>query len=330
MKNKHLLTFKGSGNSFMVFLTLITFLTVPLSCTNSSYPDFVIMHDELIEQIVPVDASIEKIAGDLQFTEGPVWSNDGYLLFSDIPANRVYKWLDGELTVFLEPSGNSNGLTFEPNTNHLVLCEHSGRRVSKLHNSERVTIVDNYMGKRLNSPNDIVYKSEGSFYFTDPPYGIGGDDSEGKEIPFNGIYLYQNDTLVLLDSTFTRPNGIALSPDEKFLYVANSDPKNKYWKKFQILPDGTIDEGQMLHQIEEPKGGGGPDGLKVDKNGNVYCTEHEGVWIFSPEGKHLGTIEFPEVPANCAWGGTDHKTLYVTARKSVYKINLLIEGFVNY
>ena len=328
IKNRQQLLVKGRNNCVFTFLFLS--LVVITACAQPSIPSFVKNSVEGIEKIIPADASIEKLAGDLRFTEGPVWSSEGFLLFSDIPANTVYKLVNTDLSVFLEPSGNSNGLTFEPSTGHLVLCEHSGRRVSKLVSKERVTIVDTYQGKKLNSPNDIVYKSDGSFYFTDPPYGIGGDDSDKKEIPFNGIYHFHDGNLTLLDSTFTRPNGIALSPDESYLYVANSDPDDKYWKKFPVLNDGTLGEGEVLHRIVNPKGGGGPDGLKVDVKGNVYCTEHEGVWIFSPEGIHLGTIEFPEVPANCTWGGADNKTLFVTARNSVYKIDLLIEGFLSY
>lgn len=319
------------------FQILFTFLFVfgmlcfiPDSFAQQDYPGFVKMKDERLKEIVSPGASIEKLAEDLRFTEGPVWSKDGYLLFSDIPANRVYKLKDGELSVFLEPSGNSNGLTFHPESQQLVLCEHTGRRVSKLVNDQRITIVDSYHGKKLNSPNDIVFTPEGSFYFTDPPYGIGGDNSEEKELSFNGIYFYENENLTLLDSTFTRPNGIALSPDGKLLYVANSDPKNKYWKKFPVKNDGTLGRGEVLYNIENPRGGGGPDGLKVDVDGNVYCTEHEGVWIFAADGTHLGTIEFPEVPANCAWGDPDNKTLYVTAHNGVYKIELLKKGYLAY
>jgi gluconolactonase len=321
-----------SHKSILTVLICFAQITLyPLDLTaQEKYPDFIKINDHLLKKIVPDNVQIIKLAGDLRFTEGPVWSQEGFLLFSDIPANRVYKLKDTESSIFLEPSGNSNGLTFEPSTGKLILCEHSGRRVSRLEGSVRTTIVDNYKGKRLNSPNDIVYNSDGSFYFTDPPYGIGGDNSDQKELTFNGIYLYQDGRLTLLDSSFTRPNGIALSPDEQYLYVANSDPKDKYWKKFPVLDDGTLGEAEVLHRIKQPKGGGGPDGLKVDVNGNVYCTEHEGVWVFSSEGKHLGTIEFPEVPANCAWGGPENKTLYVTARNSVYKINLIIEGYVTY
>ena len=322
-----LLPVKGINHFYALFL-LFLFVVFP-ACSQTSMPSFVKLAAQGIENIIPSNAEIEKLVGDLRFTEGPVWSSDGYLLFSDIPANTVYKLVDTELSVFLEPSGNSNGLTFEPSSGNLILCEHSGRRVSRLVDGKRTTIVAKYKGKKLNSPNDVVFKSDGSFYFTDPPYGIGGDESDQKELPFNGIYHYDDGNLTLLDSTFTRPNGIALSPDEKYLYVANSDPEDKYWKKFPVKEDGTIGEGIVLHHIENPKGRGGPDGLKVDVKGNVYCTEYDGVWVFSPEGKHLGTIEFPEVPANCTWGGPENKTLFVTARNSVYKIDLFIEGYLS-
>ena len=304
--------------------------------------------DPALDALVPPGAAIEKLAGGFTFTEGPVWVHAadvlrvplGYLLFIDIPNNVVNKWTpDGKVTVFRKPSGwhesgdppgpfmGSNGLTLDKQ-GRLVLCEHGSGRVTRLEKDGKLTVLaDKWEGKRLNSPNDTVFKSDGSLYFTDPPYGFAGqDDDPRNELKFNGIYRLSAGKLQLLTKEMTRPNGLAFSPDEKHLYVANSDPARKVWMRFDVKPDGTIAGGKVFFDVTARTEEGLPDGMKVDKKGNLYCTGPGGVWIFSPAGKHLGTIQPEEVPANCAFGDNDGKTLYMTARKGLYCIRLNVEG----
>lgn len=272
--------------------------------------------------IVRPNSSIEKVADGFQFTEGPVWHRSGYLLFSDIPANTIYKWAPGQgVTVFRKPSGHSNGLTFDQKR-RLVACEHSNRRVSRTEPDGEITVLaDRYKGKRLNSPNDVVVKSDGSIYFTDPPYGIRPEE---QEQPFNGVYrISKEGALTLLVSDFDRPNGLAFSPDEKYLYIA--DTARAHIRVFEVKPDGTLGRGRVFAEMksQEP---GAADGMKVDKEGNLYATGPGGVWVFSPSGEHLGTIKMPEVTANCAFGDRDGRTLYMTASKGLYRIRLRIPG----
>ena len=293
-----------------------------------------------LNSIVTESSKIEKLADGFRFTEGPVWTHEGYLLFSDIPANSIFKWAPGgEITLFRKPSGydgsdapegafiGSNGLTID-SEGRLVICEHGNRRVTRLEKGGGLTVLaDNYQGTRLNSPNDLVYKSDGSLYFTDPPY-ITGRRSP-KELDFNGIYRLSRGEIQLLHRDMTYPNGLAFSPDEKYLYVANSDPSDRaksLWMRFEVQPDGGLTKGTVFYDITQETEEGLPDGMKVDKNGNLYCTGPGGVWIFSPEGKHLGTIKPPEIPTNCAWGGSDGKTLYITAQTGLYRIRLEAEG----
>jgi gluconolactonase len=296
--------------------------------------------DPALDAIVPPSAVIEKVAGGFGFTEGPVWLRDGSLLFSDIPNNTIYRWTpDGKVTIFRKPSGydgtdappgafiGSNGLTLD-RQGRLVICEHGNRRITRLEKDGKLTVLaDRFEGKRLNSPNDAVFKSDGSLYFTDPPYGLVKQDADpAKELPFSGIYRLAGGKLQLLSKDLTRPNGLAFSPDEKFLYVANSDEKRKIWMRFEVRPDGTLGASKVFYDVTSETAPGLPDGLKVDRKGNVYATGPGGVWIFSPEGRHLGTIQPPEVPANCAWGDKDARTLYITARTGLYRIRLTIPG----
>jgi len=283
--------------------------------------------DPAFDRIAPPDTKIEKVVGGFQFTEGPVWdAAKGVLLFSDIPANKIYCWSEKDgLSVFREPSGNSNGLTFD-RQHRFLACEHGNRRVSRTEPDGTITtLADSYDGKRLNSPNDIVVKSDGSIYFTDPPYGLPRQ-TEGKELPFNGVYRISPDgkELRLLIKDFDRPNGLAFSPDEKVLYIGDSG-EPKHIRVFDVQPDGSLANGRVFAVLKtgEP---GSPDGMKVDVEGNLYATGPAGVWVFNPDGKLLGRIITPEVPANCAWGGSDWKTLYITARTSLYRIKLGIQG----
>jgi len=293
-----------------------------------------------MNHIVAPSAVIEKLAGGFAFTEGPVWMRDGSVLFSDIPNNAIQKWTpDGKVTLFRKPSGydgtdapagafiGSNGLTLDQQ-GRLIICEHGNGRVTRLEKDGKLTVLAaRFEGKRLNSPNDAVYKSDGSLYFTDPPYGfVKQDEDPKKELKFNGIYRLAGGKLQLLSTRLNRPNGLAFSPDEKFLYVANSDPRRKIWMRFEVQPDGMIANGKLFFDVTTRTEDGLPDGLKVDQKGHVYCTGPGGVWVFSPAGKHLGTIQPPETPANCAFGDADGTTLYITARTGFYRIKLLIPG----
>ena len=276
-----------------------------------------------LEQILTPKAQVEKIAEGFEFTEGPVWHPDGFLLFSDIPANTIYKWQpEQEVKIFRQPSGNANGNTVDL-LGRLITAEHGNRRLSLTEqDGQLITLVSHYQGKRLNSPNDLVVKSDGSIYFTDPPYGI---KPEQEELGFYGVYRLATDgKLTLLVDDFIRPNGIALSPDETKLYV--NDSEKGHIRVFDVKPDGTLENGQLFAKLKPPSKEGAADGMKVDIQGNVYSTGPGGVWIFSSEGKLLGIIETPEAPANIAWGDRDYQTLYITARTSLYRIRLQIPG----
>lgn len=292
----------------------------------STYNIQIDVHDEGIHAIVPEGLIVEQIATDFGFTEGPVWCGD-YLLFSDVRNNRIVRWCQlsegPSVTTFRTPSGNSNGLTLDK-SKRLIVCEHSTRRVTRTEVDGSIRVVaERYQGKRLNSPNDVVVRSDGSIYFTDPPYGL----SQGviwKELPFNGVYrLAPDGELVLLMDDFDRPNGLAFSPDESVLYV--NDTVRGHIRAFDVNPDGNLSNGRVLIEMHgsEP---GVPDGMKVDQVGNIYCTGPGGFWIIKPDGKSLGRILLSELPANLAWGGTDWKSLYLTAQTSVYRMRLTIPG----
>lgn len=310
-----------------------------------------------INAIVPGDAKIERVATDPSFkwTEGPIWIHAGYLLFAEIPSNSIRKWTPGKgLSVFMQPSGymgsarfagpepGSNGMTLDAN-GRLTVAGHAQRDVWRLESldpkAQRTILADTYQGKRLNSPNDLVYKSDGSLYFTDPPYGLPtqSDHDPEKQLQLNGVYRIpgalkqpagaQPDRakLQLLIKDLPRPNGIAFSPDEKYLYVNNSEPK-KLWMRYTVQSDGSVGNGTLFYDATSDNSPGAPDGMKVDEKGNIYSAGPGGVWIFSPEAKHLGTIRVPERVGNLAWGDRDGKALYVTASSSIYRIKLNIAG----
>jgi gluconolactonase len=293
--------------------------------------------DPAMDALVPANARIEKLSGGFAFTEGPVWHRRfGHLMFSDLRSNAIHIWDDGEgLSTFMQPvfegesetySVGSNGLNID-SQGRLILMEHGNRRVSRMENGNTVVLADNYQGKRLNSPNDSAYRSDGWLYFTDPPYGLAGlEDDPARELDFNGIYRLSPDgELELLESGQTRPNGIAFSPDERTLYVANSDAENKVWMAYVVRDDGTLGTGRVFFDINDQNETGAADGLKVDVDGNLFATGPGGVWIFDANGKHLGTIKPDEVPANVAWGD-DGSTLYMTARTGLYRIRLSTSG----
>jgi gluconolactonase len=293
--------------------------------------------DPAMDALVPANARIEKLSGGFAFTEGPVWHRRfGHLMFSDLRSNAIHIWDDAEgLSTFMQPvfegesetsSVGSNGLNID-SQGRLILMEHGNRRVSRMENGNTVVLADNYQGKRLNSPNDSAYRSDGWLYFTDPPYGLAGlEDDPARELDFNGIYRLSPDgELELLESGQTRPNGIAFSPDERTLYVANSDAENKVWMAYVVRDDGTLGTGRVFFDVNDQNETGAADGLKVDVDGNLFATGPGGVWIFDANGKHLGTIKPDEVPANVAWGD-DGSTLYMTARSGLYRIRLSTSG----
>jgi gluconolactonase len=300
-------------------------------------------NDPKFFELIPAATPIEKLASGFDWSEGPVWfKNGGYLLFSDVPSNTVYRWKQGEgVSVFLKPSGytgstprsgepGSNGLTVD-SEGRLVLCEHGDRRVGRVEkDGKHVTLADRFMGARFNSPNDLVYKSNGDLYFTDPPYGLEKNvDDPAKEISFQGVYrLKPNGEVTLLTDQLSRPNGIAFSPDEKILYVAVSDPQHAVWMAYDVKPDGTIANGRVFFDatpLVGPNRKGLPDGMKVDAKGNLFATGPGGVLVFSPDGKHLGTINPGEATANCAWGD-DGSTLYITADMYLARIKTKTRG----
>ncbi len=316
---------------------------VPVAITPSEVNVEVIRKDATIDQIVPANAKLFKLAEGFKFTEGPVWDRKGhYLLFSDPNSNRIYKYSpesDGILTVFRERSGyegsdtaeygqpGSNGLTFDSN-GRLTINQHGNRRVVRLEPSGQFTVLaDKFEGKRLNSPNDLVYRSDGILYFTDPPFGLPKFfDDRRKELPFSGIFAVKDGNISLVSKDFTGPNGIAFSPDEKYLYVGDWDEKNKVVMRYEVRPDGSLTNSSLFFDMTSAPGEDALDGLKVDKEGNLYVSGPGGLWILSPEGKHLGTIIGPKHPHNFAWGDAAGKTLYVCARTALYRIKLNIEG----
>jgi len=296
--------------------------------------------DPALDAIVPQGLMIEKVADGFIFTEGPVWVPDGYLLFSDPNANTIYRWTpDGQVSVFRTKSGyagvdvdeygqpGSNGITLDPE-GRVTIDEHGNRRVVRIEKTGAVTVLaDRYQGKRLNSPNDLVYRSDGTLFFTDPPFGLPkAFDDPRKELPFSGVFSLKDGTLRLAAKDLSGPNGIAFSPDERYLYVANWDEKKKVVMRYRANDDGTLGDGAVFFDMTSAPGEDALDGIKVDVRGNLYVSGPGGLWILSPEGKHLGTIVGPEHPHNLAWGDADGRTLYLTAQTGLYRIRLNIPG----
>ena len=299
--------------------------------------------DPAIDSLIPPDAVIEVLAEGFEWSEGPVWVEDGeYVLFSDIPPNRIYRWKEGAgHQVWLEPSGYTGDVARggEPGSNcllldsegRLVLCQHGDRRIARMDAPLTApeplftTLADRYDGMRFSSPNDAVYDSRGALFFTDPPYGLPeGLGDPTQETPFNGVYRLGDDgEVTLLTDELSRPNGIALSPDERTLYIANSDPERAIWMAYDLLPTGRIENGRVFFDATEwvPERPGLPDGLKVDQAGNLFATGPGGVLVFSPDGRHLGTIRTTQPTANCAFDG-DGTALYMTADSYLLRIRL--------
>jgi gluconolactonase len=294
--------------------------------------------DPALDNLIDKNAKIEVIGDGFLWSEGPVWiKNGGYLLFSDVPANTIYKWKEGEkITEFLKPSGytgimpygdepGSNGLIIN-NLGQLISCEHGDRRISAMPIAigGKITLADNYLGKRFNSPNDIVQKSNGDYYFTDPSYGMPKKDKDpSRETALFGVYrIGKNGAVSLIIKELTRPNGLAFSPDEKTLYVAQSDPDRAYLMAYPVLANGIVGKGKILFDATPMvKQGlkGLPDGLKIDKKGNIFMTGPGGILVISPSGKLLGKIETGEATANCAFGN-DGSVLYITADMYLLRI----------
>jgi gluconolactonase len=300
--------------------------------------------DPRFDKLIPPGAKLDKLADGFDWAEGPVWVPAGkYLLFSDIPKNTIWKWKEGQgISLYLKPSGYSGSTPFtgrEPGSNglaldkegRLLLCQHGDRRVVRQEKDGKLTVLaDRFQGKRLNSPNDLALKSNGDLYFTDPPYGLSGQMKDpGKELDFQGVYrLSPTGGLTLLTKEMSRPNGIAFSPDEKTLYVANSDPDQAVWMAFPVKADGTLGAGKVFFDSTawaKARKKGLPDGMKVDRDGNLFATGPGGVCVFAPDGTHLGTIATGVPTANCNWGD-DGSVLYVTADKNLCRIKTATKG----
>jgi gluconolactonase len=299
----------------------------------------ILRHDAALDALVAADARVEKIADGFTFTEGPLWRQPGVLWFSDVVGNVVRQWSpDGKVVEVLRPGGydgdalpaggfvGPNGMSAGPDGS-VMLCQHGNRRIVRIDRDMRVTtLVDTFEGRKLNAPNDLVYRSDGMLFFTDPPYGLPrGDDDPAKELPFNGVFKLSDGKLDVIIKDLTRPNGIAFSPDEKILYVSNSDDNRRVWLRYDVASNGTVTGGRVFFDATAEKAAGVPDGMKIDVRGNIWATAPSAVYVFSPEGKRLGTITPPEDPANCAWGD-DGRSLYITAETGVYRLRTLVMG----
>jgi gluconolactonase len=296
--------------------------------------------DAELDAIVPADAHLEQVAEGFEFIEGPVWHPDGYLLFSDPNRNTIYRYSPGEgVAPFRVKSGysgpdigryhqpGSNGLALDPD-GRLTIDEHGNRRVVRVEPNGVVTVLaDRYAGKRLNSPNDLVYRSDGTLYVTDPPFGLPAVfDDPARELAWSGVYRVKDGTVTLVSRDLAGPNGLAFSPDERFLYVGNWDPQRKVVMRYAVRPDGSLADGHVFFDMTGARGEEALDGLKVDSAGHLFVSGPGGVWVLSADGRHLGTLHMPELPANFAWGDADGRTLYLAARTGLYRLRLNVQG----
>jgi gluconolactonase len=307
--------------------------------------------DPALETILPTDAKLEKLADGFAFTEGPIWidagnpaiapdSTEGFLLFSDPNDNLIYRCsIEGEVQVYKTKSGysgedigeygqpGSNGLTVD-SQGRLTICQQGNRRVVRIEKNGVTTVLaERYEGKRLNSPNDLVYRSDGTLFFTDPPFGLLKFHKDPRrETPFSGVYSVQDGKVQIVSTDFTGPNGLAFSPDEKLLYVGDWDDNRKVINRYPVNADGTLGKGELFFNMTGAAGEDAIDGIKVDQRGNLYVSGPGGLWILSAEGKHLGTLHCPEHPHDLAWGDSDRRTLYLAAQTSIYRLRLNIPG----
>ncbi len=328
--------------SLVAFLVLVAEAAEPPQGPMGTYGKIVRL-DPRLDRLLPQDAAVGKVADGFAWVEGPVWNRrEGCLLFSDIPNNSVFKWQEGQgVTLFLKPSGytgaapfagrepGSNGLTFD-SQGRLVLCEHGDRRITRLEaDGKKTVLADRYQGKRLNSPNDLVFKSNGDLYFTDPPFGLPKTfDDPGKELDFSGVYrLTPRGELTLLTKELRAPNGIAFSPSEKTLYISNAEPNRAIWMAYDVEDDGTIANGRVFFQVPawSKTRKGGPDGMKVDREGNIFAAGPGGLYIIAPDGALLGNIDLGVATGNCAWGN-DGSFLYIAASTAIYRLRLHTRG----
>lgn len=285
---------------------------------------------ELFWNAVPRQTVVEKIGIDFQFTEGPAWHPEGFLVFSDIPANAIYRWTGRKFGVYVEPSNHSNGLLALPDGS-LLACEHGSRSLaSYTSGGERILLADRYGERRFNSPNDLCRASDGSIYFTDPPYGLpAGNDDPGKELHFSGVFRYRDGKVTLVDSTLSWPNGIGLSPGERYLYVANheiepvggEETRRVFWVRYTLDETGEVSERMVFFTAPDPSLPGGADGMAVDRSGNLFLTGPGGILVVDPGGNYLGTIGMPFQPSNLVFGPGE-KVIYVTARSNILRILL--------
>ncbi|MFP4058752.1 MAG: SMP-30/gluconolactonase/LRE family protein [Candidatus Brocadiia bacterium] len=279
--------------------------------------------DEAFSQVADAGAAPRPIAQGLEFTEGPAWlDEEQMLLFSDIPADTIYRWQAGAgHTVWRRPSRHANGNTLDLE-GRLVTCEHGSRTVTRTERDGTVvTLAASYQGKRLNSPNDAVVRSDGSIWFTDPPYGIS---AEAQEQPASHVFRLDPgaEEPVAVIGDMTRPNGLCFSPDESLLYVANSDRAAHRIRRFRVRPDGSVGGGEVFAVIEP----GAPDGIRCDAAGRLLSTAGDGVHVFDPQGRLLGKVRTPQTAANCTFGGPGGTTLFITATTTVWAVELRVRG----
>jgi gluconolactonase len=271
---------------------------------------------------------VEKLASGFQFTEGPLWHRDGYLLFSDIPANRIYALLENRVEIFLEPSGytgsdgallsdmiGSNGLAWNKE-NELIVCQHGDHALARLDKNKMLRpLTKNFDGRAYNSPNDLAIRRDGSIWFTDPPYGLR-DQKIHPEVyqPSAGVYRYKSGRVQQMFNSLEYPNGICFSPDERYAYVSSNHPDEPHLWRYELSRDGEIQSREVLVEINA-------DGIKTDKEGRILMATNDGIFIISPVGADLALIPIPESPSNLAWGGENYEDLYITARSSIYRIS---------
>ena len=322
---------KSTGFSITASVLLAGILLFGCRAKEKEFPvgEF-LPESESFWEVVPQGALMERIGINFEFTEGPAWHPKGFLVFSDIPGNTIYQWTGKKFISYRDSSNNANGLLFMAGGD-LLCCEHGSRSITRYSvEGKLTTLVDSFQGNRLNSPNDLCRSSLGTIYFTDPPWGLAelNDDPE-KDLPYNGVFRWDGSRISLIDSTLSWPNGIALSPDEHFLYVANmeilkengEDRYDVFWMRYKLSEEGEVEERKVFYRAPDTTLPGGPDGMKVDRNGNLFATGPGGILVIDSTGIHLGTISVPIPATNLAFGPRE-KTIYITARSTVYRVKL--------